>query len=278
MPADVTALVLLAALMHAGWNLLVKGHSDRLMMMVMVAGGGSLLAIPLLPFTPVLSVAAWPFLGLSLTIHIFYKLFLLQAYRHGDLNQAYPLARGGAPLLVLVFALLFAGEEPDWPMLLATLLIGLGVTSLAFRNGRLDATSHLLFYALGTSIFIAIYTVTDGMGARAAGNPHSYAIYLFAFDGFAIILIAWWRRRSLFWPAIMSAWKPGLAGGAMSMAAYWLVIWALSHGAMAPVSALRETSVVIAALLGSWFLKEPAGRHRLMASIMVASGIVVLKL
>lgn len=279
MELSVVALVLLAALFHASWNALVKVNGDRLAVMTLITAGGGLICLPILPFLPLPDPASWPYIGLSILWHVGYQLFLLQAYRHGDLGHVYPIARGAAPLLVLGLAYLVAGETVGIGQVAAIVVMAAGIISLAFRGGPpLKDDPRPVLYALGTAVFIASYTVTDGSGARIAGSPHSYTVWLFTLNAVPMTIIGVAARGRETAAAVREHWRPGMAGAALSLAAYWLVIWALTLGPMGPVSALRETSVILAAIIGAVFLKESFGRFRIAAAALVAVGIVLLRL
>ena len=276
---SVGGLVLLAAVLHAGWNALVKVTGDRLVVMAVITTGSGLIALAGLPFVALPDRASWPFLAASVVLHIGYNLFLVRAYRHGDLGQVYPIARGSAPLLVLALAYFAAGERVSALDLAAVVVIAVGLGSLAFRAGMPSIHDRAtLAYAFGTALFIAGYTVVDGMGARQAGSAHGYALWLFVLDGIPITVIAIALRGRAFARSVTAHWRAGLAGGAMSLAAYWLVIWAMTVAPMALVAALRETSVVFAALIAAVILKEGFGPRRIAAAALVAAGVVLLRL
>lgn len=276
---EAAGLVLLAALFHATWNALVKTSGDRLSVLAMVNGCSSIIAIVMLPFVDVPARESWAYLLASIVLHTGYYLFLVEAYRVGDLSHVYPLARGLSPLLVAGAAVVFAGELLPPAAFFGVLLACAGIVSLSFDGGppwRNDARP--LLFALGTAAFIAGYTIVDGIGVRRAGTVAGYVAWLFALDAIPLILIAWIiRRRELRW-TIRSEWKKGAAGGVLAFAAYGLVIWAMSISAMAAVSALRETSVIFAALIGTILLKERFGLLRVGSAVMVAAGVVLMNL
>jgi len=277
MDASVVALVLLSALLHAGWNIVLKVKGDRLLVMTLIANGASAIALCLLPFVPVPPAAAWPYFAISLALQTGYHIFLIQAYRYGDLGQVYPIARGAAPVFVLLPAVLIAGDRLTTLSVAAVLMIAIGIASLAFHKGALHASQRPVLYALGTAAFIAAYTVVDGLGAREAGSPHAYTLWLFAMNGLPLMAMSLlWHGRKTF-AFVRDHWRVGLAGGTMSLGAYWLVVWALSIAPMAQVAALRETSVVFAAVLATVFLKEKFGPSRIIAACVVAGGIVMLR-
>lgn len=277
MDAGVVALVLLSALLHAGWNIVLKVKGDRLLVMTLIANGASLIALCLIPFAPVPPLSAWPYFAISLVLQCGYHVFLIQAYRYGDLGQVYPVARGAAPVFVLLPAVFIAGDRLSALSAIAVLVIAAGIASLALQKGALHAGHRPVLYALGTAAFIAAYTVVDGLGARETGSPHAYTLWLFAMNGvpLAAMSLLWHGRRTFAFAR--DNWRVGLAGGAMSLGAYWLVVWALSIAPMAQVAALRETSVVFAAILATVFLKERFGPPRIAAACVVAGGIVMLR-
>jgi drug/metabolite transporter (DMT)-like permease len=272
-------LILLAALLHAMWNALLKSNADRLSMMAYVAGSGSLLMAPLTFFVPFPSPEVWQIILLSLVLHTGYKVFLVKAYTHGDMGQVYPLARGLAPAMVTVVGFLFLDEQLPLTATIGIAVILAGIISLAWRkNGKEGPQKHHgVLYAIGTSCFIAAYTLNDGLGGRVADSAHAYVIWLFALDGVSIVAIALWRRG----PALLVPnrdWLFGLGGGAMSIVAYWLVIWAMSITPLGPVAALRETSVVFGALISGLVLKEGLGWRAVAAACVVAAGVMLLKM
>lgn len=278
MALTVAAAVLLAALLHAGWNALVKINADPLVALALMTTGAALAALCALPFVAPPGAAAVPWLAGTLCIHALYKFCLLRAYAVGDFGHVYPLARGTAPLLVTLVSVGVVGEHLDGATLVAVGLLTGGVISLAFRGGALPFASdpRPVLYALATASLIAGYSVVDALGARTAASPHGYAVWLFLLDAVPIVTLTLLRRRGRLLQAVRSHWRPGLAGGAMSLAAYWLVLWAMTVSPMAPVSALRETSVLFAALLSVIVLRERFGPVRALATLCVACGIGLL--
>lgn len=278
MELDVAAAVLCAALLHAGWNALVRINTDRLVALTLIAGGAGLGALATLPFVPVPAAAAWPWLAVTLVVHTVYKLCLLGAYGSGEFGHVYPLARGSAPLLVTLASVVLVGEELAGTTLAAVLLLSGGVISLVFRGGRVPFAEDPVpvFWALATGGCIATYSVLDALGARVAGSAHGFAAWLFALDALPMVALTVWRRRGGTLAAVRRHWRPGLAGGVMSLAAYWIVIVAMTVAPMAPVSALRETSVLFAALISVGVLRERFGLVRLIASICVVTGVALL--
>jgi drug/metabolite transporter (DMT)-like permease len=274
MPLPIVLLILFAALLHASWNALLRVGADRLwsmtMMCVAVAIASSVIAVFLAPPAP----ASWPYAVLSGVLHVGYNLFLVRSYKVGDLGQTYPIARGSSPILITLCALVFAGETVSTNALVGIVLVSGGIISLAFRQRRLAVPS--LPYALGTGFFIAAYSVTDGVGARLSGAPMAYTVWMCALWGVLMPLVYIGLRdtRSLFAP------RPGvitaLIGGLVSLLAYGIVIYAMSHAPMGAVSALRETSVLFAALIGYLFLGESLTVRKVLACVVIATGTMLI--
>lgn len=271
------AWVLVAAACHAGWNFLVKSSPDKLVDTVGLAVVASALAALSLPFVGLPAGASWPWLLASVAIHVVYFLAVVEAYRWGDLSATYPVMRGAAPVLVMVGTTL-QGDIPAPGVGLGVALISLGITApawVAWRQGRLVARA--LGVALANACVIALYTLVDGTGARLSGNALAYTQWLFFLDAFGIFFVAVWRRGL---PAALS-WRQRLgragAGAVFTLASYGIVLWAMTRAPIPLVAALRETSVIFAALLGCWGLKESFGPWRLLGAGMVVLGILCLR-
>ncbi|HRY23583.1 MAG: EamA family transporter [Geminicoccaceae bacterium] len=271
----VFAVVLLAAVLHASWNALVKSGGDPYLRLAIVNLTHTVAVLPLLPFVPLPDAAAWPWLLGSVFTHLAYYLFLAAGYRVGDLSQIYPIARGVAPPLVALGALLVAGEVLSPTGSFAIALVCLGIWWVA---GGGPTNRRPLLLALGTGGTIAAYTVCDGMGGRASGDVLAYIVWLFFLDGWPFALLVGLRRGRHLARTLPQAWKPAVGGGLMSICAYGLVIWAMSIAPMAYVSALRETSVLLAAGIGAFLLGEPFGRRRMLAAGVVVIGVVLLQI
>jgi drug/metabolite transporter (DMT)-like permease len=265
-------LVLSAAVMHAAWNALVKQANDRLFMMSAMSAVGIPAGFAFLPFAAAPAAASWPYLGLTTAVHAGYYLFLLRAYRTGDLSQVYPIARGGSPLLLALVSGPLIGEHLTGQQYAGVLLISLGLASLSFGRGNLRA----ILYALGTACFIASYSAVDALGVRLSGSALGYLAWLWLLDGLMMIGFSTAYRRRPFFAFLATGWKPSLIGGVLAVAGYSIVVWCYGLGTVAPISALRETSVVFAALIGTIVLGEPFGLRRVIASTIVASGILVM--
>lgn len=278
MSPEITAMILVAATLHAGWNALIKISGDRVAVMAFVTLAGSLLSILLLPFVDAPDRASWPLLVLTILIHTGYHFFLPVAYDHGDLGQVYPIARGSAPLLVTAGAVFIAGERLDPVALVGVLCLAVGVMTLAFeKGGGIFTHRKAVLYALGTAVCIAAYTVVDGLGARRAGSVLGFAVWLTIGDGLLTFLIALIWKRGDIWRVARANPGRGFLGGAMQIGAYWIIVWALALAPMGMVSALRETSVLFAAIISTFILKEGFGAWRFVSASLVAFGLILTR-
>lgn len=275
----VVALVLLAALLHASWNAMAKSGGSPQYSIASYRLISALCCLPLLFIFPLPLAASWPMILASTVIHTVYYVTLTKSYRSGDLSQVYPLFRGLAPVLVVLGAALFADELLAPGAMLGIGLVSVGLISITFAGGAFGRIPPLaLRWGLATSVLIAAYTVADGIGVRAAGNPFSYIIWLFLLEPIPIGLWLLARDRAG-WAGYMRA-KPGkICAGALAAAgAYAMVIYAMAVAPMALVSSLRETSVIFAALIGSLLFHEPFGRQRIIAATLVCCGVALIKI
>ncbi len=284
MPIDelslpVTLAVLGAGMLHAGWNALLKSArgGDPLLDTAAVVAGSAFCGLLLLPFVPVPHPAAWKFAAMSAAIHFAYYLTLAHAYRTGDLSFAYPLMRGTAPLLVTILGIVLLHEWPAPHVALGIVLISAGIVGIAFVNrGRHPPAAAR--WAFANAAMIAAYSLVDGAGARASGNALGYVSWLIFLEGLPFLL---WVRLHYGRAAVgyvRGTWRRGLLAGAGSLAAYAIVLWAMTRAPVAAVAALRETSVLFAALIGAIWLREGLGVARLAGAASVVAGIAALKL
>ena len=273
MQPEVIALVLAAAVLHATWHAVIKVGRDRLLTYALISVVAMVPALVVLLFVEPPDPRSWAYLALSGIIHIAYQVFLINTYRFGDLSRTFPIARGTAPVFVALGAAVFAGEIPGAAQCVTLALISIGITSLCVGEGLRDMRGVTL--AVATGLVTATYTVIDGLGVRASQSPLAFIAWIYVIMGFPLPLAALiWRREKLA-GFLRTSWKPGVMAGLFSILSYGIIVWALSLGAMAPVAALREVSVVIAAIIGATFLREPFGRRRILAACLVAIGVVV---
>ncbi len=277
MTASVFFAVLLAALLHAGWNAWVKGGRDGFTAILLLSIGQSVIAGAALLLVGLPPVAAVPWVIASALLHCGYKAFLINAYEHGELSQIYPIARGTAPLIVAVAGFLFLAEPLPPERLAAVAAIGGGILLLAVGspNARLGRRGLLL--GLGTAAFTASYSIVDGLGARLAGDASAFIMAAVALDG--LLMLSWARLagRRLTFPAVRAGWRQGLAAGGVSVGAYWIVVWAFTQAPLALVAALRETSVLFAMLIAAVLLRERVGLRRWTAAGLIVSGVALMR-
>ena len=298
LPLPVTLAVLAAAVTHATWNAIAHGIKDQLLAFGLIGAGGILVAIPLVILSPFPLSACWPYLLASIVIHVFYNLLLMRSYRYGEFGQVYPLARGTSPLVVTVLAAVFAAERPSVAQVAGVLVVscGLVLLVLAGRTGRRAAARGgsdggsgggagrggglgraALVAAVGTGLTIAAYTTVDGLGVRLSGSSVAYIGWLMLLESLCVPAWALARRRHVLLSGTSRRvlWSGLLAGG-LSVLAYGLVLWAQTRGDLAPIAALRETSVIFGAVIGTVVFHEPFGRWRIAATLLVVIGVLLL--
>ena len=274
----VLGAVLCAALMHAGWNALVKARGDAFLSTVLVTASAGIVCLLALPFLAQPEPASWPYIGASSLTQVLYYALLMETYREGDMSHAYPLMRGCAPLIVALLGLGFMGERLAPGQWLAIGLICGGVLAmyLAARGNTAGARRTTLL-ALCTACVIATYTLIDGAGVRRSGAPAAYTMWIFVFTALGVSALGLRRRRELLpfarrHPALL------LGGGAMSVGSYGVALWAMTQAPVAAVAALRETSILFATAIAFVFLRERIGPARLAAAVLIACGAVAMRL
>ncbi len=307
----VVLAVLLGAALHAGWNALVKSSGDKPLDTALVHFLGAVVALPLLAVVGLPGPAGLPYIAASLVIHIAYYIALAGAYQHGELGLTYPIMRGFAPLLVALASGSLIGESPSaaaWAGVIG-ITSGVALVGLARRSpeapglrqaanspqglfasgfGPGEALHHrkALLFAFANAGIIAVYTVVDGLGVRAevaaGGNALRYVMLLFVLDGIAYPLLVWLRRGTAGRAHILAyarqRWPLAALGGSASIGSYAIALWAMTRAPVASVAALRETSVLFAALLGTWLLKEKFGLQRAIGTAVIVAGVMALRL
>ena len=278
----VTFAVLGAALLHASWNALIKSGRDPLLDTALVALAGTLVALPLTLLVEPPERAAWPYIFATVVVHIGYYVAMAAAYRQGDLSLGYPIMRGVAPLIVALASGALFGEALSGGGWLGVLLICGGVVSLAFVSRRKSiaagkSVTAATLWALAGAAIIAIYTLIDATGVRASGGTERYVVWLFVFIGLPFGLAVLALKRGEFLRHAARHWWRGIAGAVMSGLSYGIALWAMTRAPVAVVAALRETSVIFAALIGAWLLKEGRIGPRLGGAAAVLAGLVALR-
>ncbi|NTH78502.1 EamA family transporter [Agrobacterium rhizogenes] len=274
MSAAVIGLALSAAILHATWNAFLRSGGDRLWTVTVVSFASTIVALPFVLIYPLPASGAWLYIVLSAALQVGYSIFLVAAYRYGELGQVYPIVRGTIPLLVTVGGFIITGDEINSYQIAGVVLVALGIMSLALGKGR-ASTSSILF-ALVTGAIIAAYATVDSIGVRQTGQSGAYTAWVLVLYGtFLLVAFLVLRRRLVVDFRAPDTWK-ALGGGLVAMVAYGVIVAAFALGPAGPITALRETSVVFAVLIGWLFLGEALAVRRIIACVIVASGAILL--
>jgi phosphonate utilization associated putative membrane protein len=274
----VVAAVLVGAFLHAAWNASVKSSSDKALDTALLSLSGCVIALPLVAFTGLPPPAAWPWLAASVAIHLAYYALLAAAYKHGDLGLTYPLMRGAAPLLVALVSAFSFGEFLSPVAWVGVLAVSGGVLILGLSRHAMDSPLAVAL-ALLNALVIALYTVVDGLGVRASGDAMPYVAALFLVNGLPFGLLVLARRgAAVFVPYARRRAGVAFIGGLASMASYAIALWAMTRAPVATVAALRETSVLFAALMGAALLREPFTVRRALGTGVILAGVMALRL
>lgn len=271
--------VLFAAALHAGWNSVLKVGLDRVSTVLLLALVQAAIGIPILPFVAQPATQSWPWIIAAAALHTGYKIFLVKAYETADLSVAYPLARGTAPLLVTLVSVLFLEVSLPAFSILSIFLISTGILLLAAKGASLSfIRGRPLFFALGTAAFTASYTLVDGVGARLAGTASGFILWMVVGDAIGMVIYAATSRGKAALHGLLPAWKTGTAAGAMSLASYWIAVWAFTQAPIALVAALRESSIVFAVLIAALILREAVNPWRWASAALIALGVASMKM
>ena len=278
----IVAAVLFGAFLHASWNALVKSGSDQQLDTALIHVFGCGVGLLLIAVVGMPNAEALPWIAASLVIHVGYYITLVGAYRHGDLGFAYPIMRGTAPLLVAVASGALLGEHlpaPVWAGV-AGICGGVLLIGLAKSGHGIGSRRHALVFALANAAIIATYTLVDGIGVRRSGNALQYVALLFLLDGIPYFLIVMWQRRAGR-DAVLAymgrRWKVAMLGSLASMGSYGIALWAMTRAPVASVAALRETSVLFAAMIGVLVLNERFRLQRALGTGAIVAGVMALK-
>ena len=280
MELHVFLAVLAAAALHAGWNAFLKLRIEPFLAMTLVTTCGGVIGVPAMLVFGAPKLEAWPWLLVSTALHLGYYVALTEAYRRADMSQIYPIARGGAPLVTAFASVALLGESLSALQGLGIAALGCGVMLISLlgrrKGARFDPAA--LGFAGLTALTISGYTLVDGIGARVAGDPHAYSATLFVLDGWPLILFALWRRGVEGLKPMVPYVLQGFAGGAMSLGSYWIAIWAMTVAAIPLVAAVRESSVLFAALIAVLILKEPLQWGRAAAAVAIVCALALMRL
>lgn len=272
----VYGIVLFAALMHAVWNSMMKESDDKLLTLGAIRLVGLVFGIGVIGMTPAPDTGTLVYLLSTSCVFFVYYYFLINAYRHGDFSQVYPISRGTAPLLILILSATLGSDVPGKMELLSIVLISVGVISLSITQKI--RSIHAVLYALATASAISCYTFLSGTGVRQAGSFLTFAGYLEAITGIGVLAFIWLRRRHNPISLILTTKKYGIVAGAISVFGFTSALWAMQKIPIATVGALRETSIIFAGLIGTLWLKEDYKILRIGSACLVAAGVILLGL
>jgi drug/metabolite transporter (DMT)-like permease len=272
----VFAIVILAALLHASWNAIVKSAPDKFLGTIMVTTASAGLAALLIPFLTEPAPASFPFAAASALLQIIYFLLIARTYQVADMSQAYPLMRGAAPLIVALVSAFQKDDALSRVAWVGVMVICLGIFSIALGSTLNDRKGVRL--ALLNALVIAGYTLIDGLGVRRSGAPSAYTLWVFLMSGVPLTLWAIIARRSAFVHYLGRHWRLGIAGGIGTTLSYGLALWAMTVAPIAVVAALRETSILFGTCIAGVVLREHIGPRRIICACIIAAGAVILRL
>ena len=265
--------------MHAGWNAGLKLRLDPFLAMTLVVAWGAIIGLPLLAWFGFPRPESWPWLIGSVILHLGYYIGLIEAYRRADMGQIYPLARGSAPLMTTIAGIFLLGEPVSSIGVAGIALLGAGVILMAWRGGAGGMPDRkAVGFALFTAVMICGYSLCDGKGGRLSGDPHAYSAALFVIDGIIWCMFALWREGKPAFAPMRTHSLAGAGGGALSIGAYWIAIWAMTKSPIPLVAALRESSVLFAAVISIFILGEKPTASRFIASGLILAGIACIRL
>ena len=293
MSGFVVLIVLFGALLHASWNVIVKSGTDKYLNAVLVCGAAGLVALVLIPFLPLPLAPSWPYMIISTIFQVCYLFMVAAAYSNGDMSLAYPLMRGTPPLLVAMAAGPLIGEVLGAGQWLAIGFISCGVLTMALGSRRKTAagalgsrqkatagqnTSRTVIIALVNALFIAGYTLVDGIGVRVSGNAISYTLWAFLFNAIPVVSWGIWKYRGELVGHIRQRGHLAMIGGAGTLGSYGLALWAMTMAPVAMVAALRETSILFGMILSLFLLREHISLKRLAGALLIVCGTVLMRL
>ena len=280
MSSTVFIAVIFAAVLHSVWNGMVKKQDDKYIALAAIVLGHVPLSIIVLFFTPIISIESIPYIFISAIFLAGYEWCLLSAYRLEDYTKIYPIARGSAPIFIVIFSLLFFNITISKFELMGIIFISAGIIILSFKNFNTIKNYSAIFYAIATGFFISCYSINDGFGGRASLSPINYTAWLMIFNAsvtFPILLIIM-KKTDALKKVFTKGKKVFFIGGPLSYIAYATIVWAFTHAPVPLVAALRETSIIFALLIGSLFLKEKFTLLKVFSVLTIFFGIILLKI
>ena len=278
MSLTVFVVVILAAFLHAVWNAMVKKEDDKYISLTAVVLGHIPISIVVIFFTPTISVQGLPYIFISAIFLTGYEWCLLSAYRLEDYTKVYPIARGTAPIFIVIFSLLLFNVSILKFELVGILVISFGIIILGFQNIKTFKNYSAMAYALGTGLFISGYSITDGFGGRLSDSPLNYTSWLMILNAIIFLILLRMMKKPKVVKKVFNKGKKILfVGGTLSYIVYATIIWAFTKSSIPTVAALRETSIIFALLIGTFFLREKFTPLKTTAVLTIFFGVVLLK-
>ena len=278
MPLTVFLAVILAAFLHAIWNAMVKKEDDKYISLTAVVLGHVPISIIVIFFTPTISFQSIPYIFISAIFLSGYEWCLLSAYRLEDYTKVYPIARGTAPIFIVVLSLLLFNTIISKFELMGILVISFGVIILGFQNIKTFKNYSAVVYAISTGLFISCYSISDGYGGRLSASPLNYTAWLMILNAVIFsILLRIMNKPGVIKKVLSEGKKIFFIGGTLSYVVYGTIVWAFTQASVPTVAALRETSIIFALLIGTFFLKEKFTFLKTAAVLTIFFGVILLK-
>ena len=279
MDNNVFLLILIATVLHAIWNGMVKKHPDKVVAVSGIVFGHVPCAVVAIILLPAPSIESIPYIGASIIIHQGYQWFLLSSYQIGDLTKVYPIARGSGPLVATIISILFLGLVLDNLIILSILFLCFGILILGIFDKASKNNSKIIQYSLFTGFFIGLYSLVDGYGARVSLSAISYISWSFLLNAFVFPIVLSFRNQKNIFKRVMNKGKKIFwVGGSISYVIYVIVIWGFTKAPIPMVGALRETSILFSILIGYFFLKEKITPLKIFSILLILVGVIGLKL
>ena len=279
MDTTVFIIILLATVMHAIWNAMVKHHPDKVIAVLAIVLGHIPLALFCIIYFPLPGKEALPYIIASVIAHQGYQWYMINSYKVGDYTNVYPIFRGFGPLLATLISLIFLGVVFKIATIISILFICVGIMVLGLFGSKDKNQFEIIKYALLTGSFISLYSLIDGYGARVSASSISYISFSFLFSALLFPIILKLNKHEniiskVFKDAKMIFW----VGGSISFVIYVIVVWGFTKAPIPLVAALRETSIFFSIFIGYFFLKETINLKKIISILLIVIGVIGIKL
>ena len=279
MDNTVFLFVLFSAVLHAVWNSMASKYKNKNVSIPAIVYGHVPACIVAVIILPMPSIESFPYIILSALIHQGYQNFLLTAYQTGKFTTVYPVARGFGPLVATLLSIIFLGVYLKALTLFSILLISTGVILIGIFSKSVLKNYKILYTSLATGVFIGLYSVVDGYGARISMSAISYMSWVFIFSALLFPIVLKFRKQKNILKKTLTEGKVVFwVGGFFSYIAYVITVWAFTQAPVPMVSALRESSILFAILIGYFYLKEKVNTYKIISILLIFAGVAGLKL